>query len=54
MREDSILREMWRIKDENAAKFGYDVRALAKSLQEKQHRRSGKLVSRCKKKTNDK
>ena len=54
MREDSILREMWRIKDENAAKFGYDVRALAKSLQEKQRRRSGKLVSRCKKKTNAK
>jgi len=37
---------MWRIKDENAAKFGYDVRALAKSLQEKQRRRGGKLVSR--------
>ena len=31
MREDSILREIRRIKDENAAKYGYDVRALRQS-----------------------
>ena len=49
MRADSILREMWRIKDENAAKYGYDVRALGKALQKEQLRRGGKLVSRCRK-----
>jgi hypothetical protein len=45
MREDSILREIWRIKDENAAKYGYDVRALGKALQEEQRQSGRKFVS---------
>jgi hypothetical protein len=43
MRQDSILREIRRIKDENAAKYGYDVRALGKARQ-KEQRHSGKEV----------
>jgi hypothetical protein len=46
MREDSVLKEIRRIKDENAAEHGYDVRALGKALQEAQRRSGGKLVSR--------
>ena len=46
MREDSIPREVWRIKDENAAKYGYDVRALAKAIQQEQRRGGRKVVSR--------
>ena len=46
MREDSILREIRRIKDENAAKYGYDVRALGKALQKEQRQSGQKLVSR--------
>ena len=46
MREDSILRAIRRIKDENAAKYGYDVRALGKAIQEEQRRSGRKLASR--------
>jgi hypothetical protein len=45
MREDSILREIRRIKDENAAEYGYDVRALGKALQKEQHQSGRKLAS---------
>ena len=44
-RADSILREVWRIKDENAAKYGCDVRALGKALQKEQLRSGRKVVS---------
>jgi hypothetical protein len=46
MRDDSILREIWRIKDANAAKYGFDVRAIGKALQAEQRRSGRKMVSR--------
>jgi hypothetical protein len=46
MREDSIMREALRIKYEIAAKYGYDVRALGKALQEKQRGSGAKYVNR--------
>lgn len=52
MREDSILREVRRIKDENAAKYGYDVRALGKALQKEQRQSGRKVVSRPSKQPN--
>jgi hypothetical protein len=49
MRDDSVVREIRQIKDDNAAKYGYDVRALGKALQEDQRQSGRKLVSRCQK-----
>jgi len=54
MREDSVIREIRRIKDENAAKYGYDVRALGKALQKEQRQSGRKLVSRPSKRVNTK
>lgn len=33
---DEIIKELWRIKDDLAREHGYDVRALAAYLQEKE------------------
>jgi hypothetical protein len=44
------MREARRIKDEMAAKYGYDVRALGKAIQEAQRRDGGKYVNRRPKK----
>jgi len=44
MRKDSIIRQVRKIKDENAAKYGYDVRALGKAIQ-KEQRQSGRKSS---------
>ncbi len=46
MREDSIMRETWRIKDEIAAKYGYERPSTGKALQEAQRRDGGKYVNR--------
>jgi hypothetical protein len=46
MRQDSIMREVRRIKDEMAAKYGYDVRALGKAIQEAERRDERKPVIR--------
>ncbi len=46
MKEDSIMREVWRIKDEIAAEYGYDVRALGKAMQERQRLSGARYVNR--------
>ena len=35
---DEIITELWRVKDDLAREHGYDVRALAAYLQEKDRR----------------
>ena len=35
---DEIIKELWRVKDDLAREHGYDVRALAAYLQEKERR----------------
>jgi hypothetical protein len=43
MRGDPVIEELWRIKDEIAAEYNYDIRAMGKALQEAE-RRSGRQV----------
>jgi hypothetical protein len=40
---DEIIQELWRIKDEMAKKFNYDMDALVAELQ-KQQQQSGRQV----------
>ena len=46
MREDSIIKQVRRAKEEIAAKYGNDVRALGKAIQEEQRRSGRTVVSR--------
>ncbi len=46
MHEDSVMQEVHRIKDEIAARYNYDVRALAKALREAQEKGGRKVVHR--------
>ena len=46
MREDSIMKEMRRIKDGIAKKYGYDVRAYGKAIQDAERRCSRTPASR--------
>jgi len=36
MNKDSVLREVWKAKDDLAAKFNYDVNAMFRDLQARQ------------------
>lgn len=45
MYEDEVLKEVWRIKDAIAARHGYDVRAIAKALREKQGKDGRRVVT---------
>ena len=45
MQKDPILEEIWRIKDEHAARFGYDVRKLAQALKEEEKKGGRAVVS---------
>ena len=45
MHEDSVMQEVHRIKDEIAARYNYDVRAIAKAAREMQER-EGRVVVR--------
>ncbi|MBM4034512.1 MAG: hypothetical protein FJ291_22430 [Planctomycetes bacterium] len=47
--KDPIVEEMRRIKEEHAAKFNYDIRAMGKSLQEEEKRSGRKVVSYARK-----
>jgi hypothetical protein len=47
MREDSIVNEVRRSRDERAAKFGYNLRAIAEDAQ-KRERQSGRQIVRAK------
>lgn len=46
MPEDAVIEEVRRIKEAHAAKFNYDVHAMAKALREKQRQGNHKVVSR--------
>jgi hypothetical protein len=43
MIEDDVIKELWRVKDAQAALYRYDVRALARALREQQTK-SGRTV----------
>ena len=46
MPEDDVMKEVRRIKEEHAAKYGYDVHAIAEALRENQRQGHRKVVSR--------
>ena len=41
---DEIIEELWRVKDELAREHGYDVRALAAYLQNKEQTEGRRVV----------
>ena len=45
MREDSIVEEVRKYRDEHAAKFGYDIRAIAEDARKRQQESGRKVVS---------
>jgi len=45
MINDPVLEEIWRIKDEQAARYGYDVRKLAEALKEEEKKGGRKVVT---------
>ena len=45
MYEDPIVEEVRRIKEQMAAKYNYDVRALGRALREEQKKSGRKVVS---------
>ena len=46
MPEDTVIEEVRRIKEANAAQYDYDIHAMAKALREKQLLGNRKVVSR--------
>ena len=45
MHEDDVLKEVWRAKEAIAARYGYDVGAIAQALRKRQNRDGRKVVS---------
>jgi hypothetical protein len=45
MPDDPIVEEVRRIKEAHAARYNYDIRAMAKALREQQQRSGHKIVS---------
>jgi hypothetical protein len=45
MREDPIVEEVRRYREERAAKFGYDLRAIAEDARKRQRESGRKVVS---------
>jgi hypothetical protein len=45
MREDPIVEEVRKFRDEHAAKFGYDLRAIAEDARKRQQESGQKVVS---------
>jgi hypothetical protein len=45
MADDPIVEEMRRIKEAHAARYNYDIRAMAKALREQQKRSGHEVVS---------
>ncbi len=45
MSKDPVLEEAWRIKDEQAARSGGDIRRLARELKEDEEKGERKVVS---------
>jgi hypothetical protein len=42
---DEIIKELWKIKDSIANKYGYDVKALVAHLRAKEHRGEEPVVN---------
>ena len=40
---DEVIKELWKIKEEHAAKFNYDLEAIFRDLKEQQEN-SGRVV----------
>jgi len=47
MKTDPIVEEIRNIKEARAAKFGYDVRAMAEDLKKREKKGGRKVVSLC-------
>ncbi len=45
MKDDPIVEEVRRIRQEYAAQFNYDLRAMVQDLQKRQQEHSDRLVS---------
>jgi hypothetical protein len=45
MREDSIVEEVRKFREERAAKFGYDLRAIAEDARKRQQQSGRQVVS---------
>jgi len=45
MREDPIVSEVRRFRDERAAKFGYDLRAIAADAKKREQQSGRQVVS---------
>jgi len=45
MRNDPVVEEVRRIKEEHAARYNYNIRAMGKALQEEQTRGGRKVVT---------
>jgi hypothetical protein len=45
MNDDPVLQEAWRIKDENGARYDYDIRRMAHELKEEEERSGREVVS---------
>jgi hypothetical protein len=45
---DEIIQEVWRIKDQMAKKFNYDIDALVAELQRQQQQSGRKVVNLAK------
>jgi len=52
MWRDEIVEEVRKARDEYAAKFGYDIRAITRDLREKQEQ-SGETIVRLKGKSTE-
>ncbi|OGV78951.1 MAG: hypothetical protein A3K19_23965 [Lentisphaerae bacterium RIFOXYB12_FULL_65_16] len=42
---DEVLRELWRVKDENAKRFNYDLSALFDDLRRRETRRKSRRTT---------
>jgi hypothetical protein len=45
MHDDPILEEVWRIKDEHAARYGCDIQKMARELKAEEAKGHRKVVS---------
>ena len=45
MEEDDVIRELWRIKDARAKRYGYDVWAMARDLRKRQKESGERVVA---------
>lgn len=44
MQDDSVIKEAYRVKDDLAARYNFDVRELARAIREEQEKGGRKVV----------